>query len=372
MNSLSPYTSSSPLPPASSTWQSIKGAFGYVFRKIIHVPYLLFNLAAKITHLAGERLFRPSPSNHSTKITPLGSEKVVPNSNKVSTEIEMEATSSTSSTSSIAREQMIRVPADGNCLFYSLGIGLRKKYMNYPEIQGKLQWDVNPEQLKGDLSQAKKLLEHPGNRLREQAALYLQQHQHEVNIIGALIDGISSHNEAENRKIINDEKSAFESFKILMDGIEESLKENENNLKTTIQGMENLSQDDDMQKVMTQQLEIFLGNIQDLYKQIQEANNILKIKQDSINSRRDKLVNDNDFQKYIEITKKKDEEEQVFCGIAQLLALSKEYDIPVRIYYPYEPEPYSQIYNEEAHTERQLPILSIHHSGGNHFDVVDD
>jgi hypothetical protein len=49
----------------------------------------------------------------------------------------------------ISPEKVQNVPDDGSCLVYALAVGLKKKGAN--EIQAKLNWDIDLEQLKGDL-----------------------------------------------------------------------------------------------------------------------------------------------------------------------------------------------------------------------------
>lgn len=229
---------------------------------------------------------------------------------------------------------IINVPDDGNCLLYAIAIGLRKKYINEIEIQKKLQWDIQVEQLSEDLSHASNLLKVPGSKLREQAAQYLENHQFEETIMLALLEGIGSHIEAARKKI--EEEEAI--IPILMLDIEE---------------LESQPQTSSVKEELAAKREH------------------LKAVQDSIEFQKAHMPDEENFGSYIEITKG----DHVYCGVAQIFALSKEYHIPIRVLYNYgKPNQYEQTFNQEANKERQhpLPILTLAHLNGNHFQFFND
>lgn len=230
--------------------------------------------------------------------------------------------------------KIIDVPDDGNCLLYAMGIGIRKKYAAYPEIQAKLQWEVDVKHLSVNLHKAKDLLEFPGKQLRRQASQYLEQHKTNDEITLSLIEGISSHLDVAKRKLREEE----DLVPILMMDIEKL----QDKTQTPI-----------------------------VKNQLVEKRKHLEIVQDSICYQKANMPAEADFQGYIDITKK----DRVYCGVAQLFALSKYYGIPVSVLYNYgKASQHEQIFNAEVNTGRSdpLPILTIAHVNGNHFQYVND
>lgn len=229
---------------------------------------------------------------------------------------------------------IIDVPDDGNCLLYAMAIGLRKKYANNLEIQSKLQWEVDPQHLIGSLSKKADFLEAPGKKLREEAGDYLEKNQSNDDIMLALMEGIGSHLEVTQRKL-NEEKSLIP---ILLTDIEI--------LKKEVQTLSKINEFDTKMKH-------------------------LKTVEESIEYQNQNMPNEDDLQGYIDITKK----DRVYCGVAQLLALSKEYNVPTRVLYNFGTEnQYEQIFNEEVNLDQNppLPILTLAHVNGNHFQFLDD
>lgn len=235
---------------------------------------------------------------------------------------------------------VMNVPDDGNCLFYAFGVGLRKKYADNPDIQAKLQWDVAPELLTGDLSKAKELLKTPGDRLRAQAAAYLEaeqrleEGQRDFRIQMALFEGLESHSSVANRKIRDEEGM----IKLI---------------ETEIRTLSREVQTDDVKA------------------QLQQKNDQLKAIRESIASQKNSLLPEGDYNGYIQATK----QDHVYCGIAQILALSKEYQIPVCVIYDYgTTHARPETYNAECNDGRvsPLPALTIAHVNRNHFKFFND
>ena len=72
---------------------------------------------------------------------------------------------------------------------------------------------------------------------------------------------------------------------------------------------------------------------------------------------------------YIDITEK----DKVYAGIAQALALSKEYNVPVRVLNFYgTAHEYPQLFNEQPDKQPSPPVITIAHVNGNHFQFIDD
>lgn len=235
-------------------------------------------------------------------------------------------------------KEIVDVPANGNCLLYAIGIGLRKKYADYPDIQEKLQWNISPEQLEEifisskltegadparqlEREQAAKhltnLLEAPGKRLRQQAADYLKNHLTDEDVSLALLDGIPSHINAAKEKL-----------------------ERERELTVLLQEKE-----EDFENLV-----ITLNSID-----LQEAH----------------LPKEEDVEGYIKMT----ENDHVYCGIPQIIALCKIYNIPIRVLYKYgKADQCAETYNEQANEGRSspLPILTIAHVNNNHFKLIND
>ena len=64
------------------------------------------------------------------------------------------------------------VPDNGNCLFYALAVGLKKKYIQDKVIQEKLSWEARPDQLTGNLKTAVDLLDPAGKNCATRCNLF--------------------------------------------------------------------------------------------------------------------------------------------------------------------------------------------------------
>jgi hypothetical protein len=412
------YPTSSPEP---SGWQRIGQALGRVFSAILSIPQALLSLVKKVAQLASEQIFgspvQPSPDKISSPITDpvppnldeLFHETVADNTNKaksgnsvkkvlieeneeeispdseidespqspikerqplgqatIDSEIEslediednigepeeelgtkkspsLETSSITSVQEKdkvVAEPKAINVPDNGNCLLYAIGIGLRKKYADYPTVQEKLQWDVKPELLTGDLYKAVDLLEAPGKKLREQAATYLEAHQADEDgeVMIALMEGILSHLDVMRKKI--EEEEAVIPF--LMEDIETLKEQLSKNPHSAL-----------------------------LKQQLTQKQEQLKMIQDSVQYQRDNMPEEGELQTYIDITKK----DHIYCGLPQVIALSKEYNVPIRVIYNYDKPAHQQneqLFNDQSYKDPAPPIITIAHVNGNHFQFVDD
>jgi hypothetical protein len=240
----------------------------------------------------------------------------------------------------VVKPTVIDVPDNGNCLFYALAVGLRKKYMNNTAIQEKLNWSAKPDQLTGNLKTAVDLLDPPGKKLREQAAAYLKEHLVDEEIMLALMEGVGSHIEVAQRKI-NEEEDALPFAREEVENLEKELRS------------------------LPNQSSSYAGTLK---QRIKENKDLIEKKEQSIQFLRDNLPNEDDLPGYIDITEK----DKVYAGIAQALALSKEYNVPVQVLNFYgTPHEYPQLF-EQADKQSQPPIITIAHVNGNHFQFVDD
>ncbi len=372
--------------PTPSRWQSISETLGHVFKKMTSFPTFLVHLVARIRTVVTEWLFQTPPSNAQPKQNPpqlsqlpsssaakevfiqtLGNKEEVfeedveqdlepqlvhsqpssltptpqssPQPTKVSP-VQPEINAARIETSNATTQpapHAIDVPDDGNCLLYAIGVGLRTKYADYPEYQNKLNWNISTEQLEevfttsklteeGDPSsklereQAKKhlvkLLEVPGKQLRQQAADYLKQHLTDDDVLLALFDGVRSHIDITKKKL-DEERS----MTLLLEEQEDF-----DNLALAMQSIEQ-----------------------------QEAN----------------MLQEDDLESYIKMT----ENDHVYCGIPQLFALCKFYDIPIRVLYKYgKADQYAETYNEQVNEGREsrLPTLTVAHVNDNHFKFIKD
>ncbi|MBA3602320.1 MAG: hypothetical protein H0W50_01440 [Parachlamydiaceae bacterium] len=253
-------------------------------------------------------------------------------------------------------ELAIDVPDDGNCLFYALSIGLKKKFDSFFLVQNEEKWNVDPNELRDDLSKAGELLHQPAAFLRNKAANYLEEHLEDESIINALFEGIDSHKESIQKKI----KDEFSAKTILI-----------NDLKYLIS--RNLEDSDTWHQVMQKVAHI-------------------DVKNRSIEFEKKQLPkNDDDFLSYINATR----QDKVYAGIPQIYALSFLYDISIRVCYNYgNDQKYEQIFNEkiskeepsneinefpfddknekESKNEKITPIISLAFVNGNHFRYIDD
>jgi hypothetical protein len=319
----------------------------------IHCDTSVENLPTKNVELTDERAPKftkfkrrvPKKQNHSTQaiLQP-------PPSSFNSMPPTIVETSNAHPTQSAPR--VIDVPDDGNCLLYAIGIGLRKIYAEYPDIQKTLNWNISSEQLQKIFNTSElikkleptnglkqkltkhlaKLLEAPGKQLRQQAAAYLENNLTNERVRLALFDGINSHLEAARKQI----QEAEELVSILMMDIQALINQPE-------------TMDDE--------------------SQLTEKMTHLRFTQESIDLQKANLLSENNLQGYIDITK----QDHVYCGIPQLFALSKIYNIPIRVVYKYgKADQYSEIYNEEVNIGRSspLPILTVAHVNENHFKLL--
>lgn len=231
----------------------------------------------------------------------------------------------------VKKPSVIDVPDDGNCLFYASGIGLRTKYKDIPEIQEKLQWNVDTQLLTENLSKNEPLLREPGVSLRRQAAAYLENHLAEEEVYIGLLGGIGDYVEVAHRKI-QEEESAIQ---ILLEDI--------NTLKQWLQQF---------------------GNTKDNYQlQIQQKEGQIAQKRASIAETEKNLPNDENLQGYIDRTK----EDHVYCGAAQVYAIAKFYHVPIAIVSRYgEKDQQEDIYNAES----PLQPIKLAFVNGNHYRYI--
>ncbi len=244
----------------------------------------------------------------------------------------------------------IDVPDNGNCVFYALSIGLNKKFDSIFLLQNGEKWNVNPNDLRGNLSQNPDLLDEPAAFLRKQAADYLEKHINDEMVMNTLVEGIDSHKEAIQRKI-NAESSAetivFEDLRILTS--------------------RNL-------------------NISDNWNQFIEKVNHGQIIRQSIEFEKSHLPENDDFISYIDATR----QDKVYGGIPQIYAICLLYDISICVCYNYANVPYVQIYNEKfadtcavessdiplienPESKKEIPpLITLNFVNGNHFTYTDD
>lgn len=411
-----------PLSPSleSSGWQKIGHSLGYAFSTLLSISQALLSLLRKVAQLASERLFTSSspssaaqvsspvsktpvppkldvvfqvtlsdnkgakPGESSQKIqTGKKEEEISPDSEveepplkaKIGEEEEVSSDSEGEESSLKPKEgeekpveqspvtqkspspieaspiapvkekervvvepKVINVPDDGNCLLYALSVGLRKKYAGNPTVQGKLNWDIEPELLTEDLYKAADLLESPCKQLRAQAAAYLEAHQGDEEMMLALMEGILSHLEV-MRKKLKEEELVLPILKRDIKTIQARLKANRRSaiLKTDLE-------------------------------QKQEQ---LKIVQASVQFQRNNMPEEGELQAYIDITKK----DHIYCGLPQVMALAKEYGVPIRVIYNYDKPVHQrneQLFNDQSHQNPPPPVITIAHVNGNHFQFVDD
>ncbi len=252
--------------------------------------------------------------------------------------------------------ETIDVPDDGNCLFYALSIGLKKKFDSIFLVQNEGRWNVDPNELRGDLSKADELLNQPAAFLRNQAANYLEEHLEDESIRNTLIVGIDTHKEAIQKRI----KDEFSAKSILIN---------------------------DLKYLMARNLED-----PDTWQQIMQKVAHLDVKKRSIDAEKKNLPKtDDDFLGYINATR----QDKVYAGIPQTYALSYLYDISIRVCYDYgNGQKYNEIFNEkiakeapskevnefpfddknekESTTENKIPVISLAFVNGNHFRYIDD
>lgn len=300
-----------------------------IFPLLLAIGYLIYKTFCKVNH----SLVQPSGNDllvDDNKDEEFAEAFLLPSGAKV-----WQADPSLPPPAAKEKSALINVPDDGNCLFYALAVGLRKKYSNYPGIQKKLDWDIDPNELKGSLYKSAELLKGPGKKLRKEAATYLEQNFFEEQVSLAIFEGRESYLEYAKKKLNEEEALAA----ILFADIDQ------------------LSQRKPQTKITQEQT---------AQKQ-QQLNATLC----SITFGRENMPEEGDQSSYINLTKR----DKVYCGIAQLLAISKEYNIPIRVLYQYgKPGQTEQIFNQEVeqNTPSPLPILTIAHVNNNHFQFLDD
>lgn len=429
-------------------WQPISHALGHFFKKLSDLPSFLYHLSAKIKNVF-TGLFRTPSSRSPHIIVDLKQRTVVPTETppKISDEFNKQIISPPSppqineipnkkDTASemppapiidkpqkidVAIDQgqeapvVIDVPDDGNCLFYSIGVGLKKKFSDDPEIQKLLNWDVEPNRLSGDLSQQKELLRKPGATLREQAANYLENNQNDDEIMIGTIGGIIDNNEV-FRKKQQDEKDALPFLEDNIDQLITGFKEDEisviphleavlmekqkflineknalqtlNEEITRLTSIENsltntevlllsekLELSQSQQEIVSSleneiaELEMRMKNIREgktrneLHeKQLEEQLKHLDIKHESIQSKIE-FVEEGNVAQYLELTRK----DKQYCGTAQILALAKLYGIGIKVIFNYgtsnaKEEPFNDLQGKK--------FLTIAHVNGNHFKLL--
>lgn len=223
----------------------------------------------------------------------------------------------------------IDMPDDGNCLFYALSTGIRKKYHTIPAIQDKLKWEINPNELIGDLSKKADLLKEPASNLRQQAADFLIKNQDDEMVMVALFGAIDEHNPNVQRRIQD-----LESLTVV--------------LFQDIEDLQNMSQTEDIQTQLYQKI-IHLESIQQ-----------------AIEKENQNFVEEGDIPSYIE----KSKQDHFYCDAAHIYALSHYYEIPVIVISKYGKSDQSEdTYNPEA--AFSLAPITIAHVNGNHYVYID-
>lgn len=229
----------------------------------------------------------------------------------------------------VKKRVKIDMPDDGNCLFYTFSTGIRKKYHTIPAIQDKLKWEINPNELTGDLSKKADLLKEPASNLRQQAADFLTKNQDDEMVMMALFGAIDEHNPNVQRRIQD-----LESLTVV--------------LLQDIEDLQNMPQTKDTQTQLNQKI-IHLDAVQ---KAIEKENQ--------------NLVEEGDIPSYIE----KSKQDHFYCDAAHIYAISHYYEIPVTVISKYGKSDQSEdTYNPEAASS--LAPLTIAHVNGNHYVYID-
>lgn len=248
--------------------------------------------------------------------------------------------------------RIVDVPDDGNCLLYAIAVGLGTHYKDHPEIQHKLGWNVDPDQLTELFpvlkEMGKEILADPAKKLRAQAAEYLEQNQQDLADV--LLEAVESQREASLEQI-NSAKSTLEILTAELKQAELDLQNAHQEVKNAIDHPQ-----EELQEVILaslyEQVEVFQKKLDDAIEKVRQATA-------SIQLDAEKVSNEATIQKYLQLSKK----EGFFTGTAQILALSKVYNIPICII---SSEGAPQTLNGES----PLPTLTIKHVGGNHFQFV--
>jgi|GEM_PF-4538482 len=327
----------------------------FCFNRMIDFSRLLFRFALRVKEVASQYFSCITPSSATEISHPISKTLVSPllkrtfqntfENLKIEGEEDEQIDPSRSWAHSFSRlngtpikegtSKVIDVPDDGNCLFYAIAVGLRRMYSQDASIQAKLGWEVDPKELTGDLRQKGELLKGPGETLRRQAAGYLEKYldlDEEIKL--SIIEGLTSYLDAEKKK----REEREEVIPILLNDIETLLQEAETPANT---------------------------------KKLLEKFADLQTLEESIASEKTNKLREDDHNGYIELTKK----DHVYSGLPQIVALTKEYDIPIRVLYRYgKDDGYEQIFNEAANEKRDppLPVLTIAHVNGNHFQFLDE
>ena len=205
--------------------------------------------------------------------------------------------------------KLINVPDNGNCLFYALTLGIGKKFLN---VKNELEWDVNVDELNGDFFHKEHMLNKPADKLRQEAAKFLidSVKQYESTLKSTAEELNMS--EAELIEMLNYQ----DDFKIDKDGIYTAL-------QTSIQ-----------------------------------SHNLVRGHEGMIK----------DIADYINHSKK----DHFYGGVAEILALSKKYDISIRVIYNYNADDQrEEIFNKKT-DESTIITIACTGINQNHFQYLDD
>lgn len=249
--------------------------------------------------------------------------------------------SASSSVSSSQTRHYIDVPGNGNCLFYSIALGLRKK--GNKDVQDKLKWNRNPNELRGNLKYRTELFDTAAQTLREQASNWLSDYsdnpKHPLEYV--LVGGM----DAENQKIDNAIRQLQNSNQALATEITELQKQNP-------------KPDSPQSKA--------IGNKQKTIRD--NTNSIERFEKNKYKNITDK--GQDNGKRYIEATKK----EGAFASTSHIIALSEHYGVPIKVIMGGG----AQVYNEKVNDGKKvgdadyIPAITIAHTGGNHYQYVDE
>lgn len=235
-----------------------------------------------------------------------------------------------SSQPSTTKEQIIQVPDDGNCLFYSIGLGLKMMFKRNKDIQKKLDWTHNIKksiQEHGrDLSSTGGLLKPVSNRLRHQAADWLQENIQDEGVRNDLIVAIYFQNEKTREKITDAQTSLL------------LAKEELATFKKETAHYPNYETTKNLLRQGREQIDQWKKNIAIYQSQ---------------------LIGENDFDTYIKRSR-----ENGFYGTGlHIKALCEIYGIRIKVksHYP------DQIHNEDINQSTPLVIRFVN---GNHYNYV--
>lgn len=250
----------------------------------------------------------------------------------------------------VSPHKIIDVPSDGNCLFYSIAVGIAKM-KDHPETQKKLNWKEDPSKLTGNLSKSIDLLKKPAETLREQATTWLEKNYKTIE--PTLKSAIEEHLKAA-QKMIN-EQQLF---------IDQTLKKDIEKLNAAMKKAEPNS-----------------IAYKDTEKELQEKeHHLAKSEQDLAQYKKNNLFDsskEEEIIQYIKYTK----QDRIFGTTAHAYALSQLYNIPIRIIGKLGVQPdkdgkngqYETILNEFDSNGNKVAIvpITIAHVGGDHYQYVE-